>query len=234
MLNAIREARDYAYMAATLLKHETSVEGIKLSLRQASPRMRYVMCRGYEIGDAHLAKLALTAEDSVLEAGTAIGFMALYCIKRIGVRNYWMVEANPALEQSIRENFALNDIAMPTLRIGAITGSDGPVRFGVNRNFWSSSTVKRQGEHRITVEGRSIPSMLAEMPFNPTTLIMDIEGGEASIPHDHFLHFQKIIIETHPKLVGDSPIDALLSFLRASGFQQVGKEGGSYAFHRVA
>lgn len=232
MIELVREVRDHAFAAATVLKKTVEIEGVRLSLADVSPRMRFVMCRGYEKQDAELAAEILTPEDSVLEAGSAIGFLALFCIKRLGIRRYRMVEANPQMEPAIRRNFTLNGRSPPEITIAAVAAQDGEASFGVNRNFWSSSTVVRAGETRITVPARSLPSLVAEMGYQPTTLIMDIEGGEASIPHEHFNPFCKVVIETHRKLVGEGPIDRLLAALKADGFRQVGERGGSLAFTR--
>lgn len=227
-LDIIRVARDYAWSAVTFPLSTTTVSGVKLSLNGASPRMRYVLMRGYESGDAALAAAVLDANDTVLEAGTAIGFMAIYCMKHLGVRHYHMVEANPAMESEINANFNLNGIPRPGLSIAALAAEDGEI----NRNFWSSSTLERNGEQRITVLARSLPSLIAELNYQPSALIIDIEGGEGEIPLEHFSLFRKIIIETHRKLIGDAAIDKLMHGLNSLGFTIVAESGGSYALER--
>jgi FkbM family methyltransferase len=234
VLDLIRKVRDQAFAAVTPFKKKVEVQGVTLSLEGVSARMRYVMCAGYEGEDARLAATLITPEDVVLEVGSAIGFLAIYCMKRLGVRGYCMVEANPNLIPAIRRNFALNGMAPPPIVHAAVCAEDGETAFGINRDFWSSSTLDRPGAATTTVPARSLPSLLAEQEFRPTTLIMDIEGGEASIPHSHFAPFDKVVIEVHPKLVGEGAISDLLSGLRSLGFREVGRTGGSYAFARGA
>jgi FkbM family methyltransferase len=231
-MNLVREVRDQAFAALTMRKTYVEVEGVKLGLDGASPRMRYVMCHGYEGTDANLARQLLTAEDRVLEVGAATGFMAIYCTQRIGVRQYCMVEASPEILPTIRRNFALNGVAMPTLIHAAVSGEDGPVAFHVHRNFWSSSVLDCEGSQPVKVSGRSLPSLVADLPWEPTALIMDAEGCEASIPLPHFRAFRKLVIEVHPKLIGEDRAAELLVGLASMGFREVNRSGGSYAFVR--
>lgn len=231
MLNTVRYIRDQAFSLATRHKKTVEVEGVTLSLEGVSPRMRYVMSNGYEAEDAHLAAKILTSNDSVLEAGSAIGFLAVYCSK-LGVKNYCCVEANGSLAPAIRRNFALNNLPAPRVISAAITADDGEIDFGIHKNFWSSSTLSRAGANFVKVPARSLPSIVAELPFTPNVLVMDIEGGEVSIPKTHFAMFDKIVIETHPKLVGADKIDTLLSAIEEMGFKEIGRIGGSRAYTR--
>lgn len=235
-LSIAREIRDQAYALATLSKRTTEIRGIRLSLAGISPRMRYVMTAPgrsrYEEDDAELASQILTADDRVLEVGGGVGFLALHCIKTLGIRDYFMVEANRRLLASIETNFALNGTPPPQVLQAVVNAKDQPVEFWVHRNFWSSSLARRHGSKREMLEGRSIPSILAEMPFHPNVLLMDIEGAEADIPLSHFEPFEKILIELHPKLAGSEGIDALLNGLSARGFEIAARKGGSHAFIR--
>ncbi|ALJ15658.1 FkbM family methyltransferase [Sphingopyxis macrogoltabida] len=233
MIEFARKVRD-ALFAATHRNSVVDVAGITLTLDNASPRMRYVMHKGYETEDAELASAVLDENDVVLEAGSATGFLAIHCLKNIGVRSYDMVEANEEMIPVIHRNFELNGLASPKLTHAAVAAVDGTISFGINRDFWSSSTTSRKGERRVSVPSRSLPSLAKAMAVPPTALVMDIEGGEAAIPLDHFLLFEKIVIETHRKLVGDQPIEKLLAFLAEKGFAEIGRNGGSYAFRKSA
>jgi FkbM family methyltransferase len=230
MKERLRNLRDIAHYAATKSKETVNIEGVTLAFGDASPRMRYVMSRGYEKGDAELAARVLTEGDYVLEAGSAIGFMALYCLKVVGVRGVRMVEANPNLAPAIRDNFRRNGIAAPDIVQAAVSASDGSISFGVNANFWSSSILSRANETRVEVPARTLPTLVAEMASKPTALVMDIEGAEVDIPIEHFTLFEKVVIETHRKLVGEAATAKLLAGLEAAGFRQVARMGGSYAY----
>lgn len=231
MLNLVREIRDQAFALATFRKDTADVEGVILSLDGVSPRMRYVMSRGYESEDAQLAAQILEPGDKVLEAGSAVGFLAIYCAK-LGIKDYCLVEANGALAPAIRKNFKLNGVPDPHIISAAVSAQDGEVLFGVHRNFWSSSVVKRDGAKFVAVPARSIPSIIAELPYRPNVLVMDIEGGEASIPYEHFDLFDKLLIEMHPKLVGSDKIADLTAALVGMGFIETARIGASRAYKR--
>ncbi|MFC3324252.1 FkbM family methyltransferase [Mesorhizobium cantuariense] len=223
--------RDRGFEILTTGRKTVTVRDITLSLDGVSRRMRYVMARGYEAQDAALASRVLNRHDRVLEAGSAIGFMALNCMIDIGIEDYCMVEANPRLEASIRENFRLNGISLPVLKTVAVGPSDGSISFGISRNFWSSSALRRDNEaERLTVSMLSIPTIVSELPLKPNVLIMDIEGAETSIPPNHFEPFEKLIIEFHPKLTGPAEALELERDIISRGFTEFGRVGGTIAF----
>lgn len=231
ILEAIRNIRDLGFEFLTIGKRTVTVRNITLSLDRVSRRMRYVMARGYEDQDAALASRFLSPHDKVLEAGSAIGFMALNCMIEIGIEDYCMVEANPRLEASMRKNFRLNGINPPVLKTVAIGPSDGTVSFGFSKNFWSSSALRRDNEaDRLTVPMLSIPTIVSDLPFKPNVLIMDIEGAETTIPPNHFEPFEKLIIEFHPKLTGHAEALELERNITKRGFLEFGRVGGTIAF----
>lgn len=224
---------DRAFGWVTARKRTVDVQGVTLSLDDVSPRMRRHLCLGrYEEGEAHLARQALAPGDRVVEAGGAIGFIALYCMKRIGVRDYHMVEANPALLPLIRRNFALNGLDVPGITHAAVAAEDGTLSFGVSPDFWASSLDDRPGQTRIEVPARSLPTILAGLPFRPNVLIMDIEGAEMSLPIEHFDPFEKVVLEAHPSVVGEPAVRSLVAALAARGLREVGRWGASYALAR--
>lgn len=235
-LEIARTARDvgYRFISQRLLGRQTADQvGVRLTLDHPaiSDRMFYVMNRDYESRDARLAELVLNHESDVLELGASCGFMAIYCRKIIGVRNYAMVEANPDLPSLIDQNFRLNGLdpdATPLIRAAA-AGADGLISFTVHRNIWSSSVVDRGGE-TIAVPARTLPSIIADLSFAPDTLILDIEGSELQIPAEHYALFENLVIETHAKLLpdGEERTDRLMSELAALGFKILKREGDSY------
>jgi FkbM family methyltransferase len=229
-----RNIRDFGFELLTMNKKTVTVHDVVMSLDGVSRRMRYVMARGYESRDAALALRFLVSSDRVLEAGGAIGFMALNCMMHIGIRDYCVVEANPYLATAISENFRLNGMTLPALRTAAVGPTDGSVSFGVSRNFWSSSVLIRDNEmKRITVPMLSIPTIVAGLPFQPNTLIMDIEGAEISIPPQHFDGFEKIIVELHPKLVGVAAARGFERNITSRGYVELARIGGTIAYARA-
>lgn len=230
----IRTIRDQVTLAATFWKKDVMNAGVRLSLRDASPRMRFALMTGYELEDARLARRVLQPGDRVIELGSSIGFVALFCMLRLGIEHYAMVEANPHLLPLIDENFRLNGTPRPPLFNVAAGPEDGTAQFTIHRDYWSSSTRTRpNGREQLTVPQRSIPSLLSELPFQPNTLIIDIEGGEADIPIEHWLAFDKIIGEFHERLVGAARIRRITDQLLAAGYALEGTDGASRAYVRT-
>lgn len=230
VIDAIKTVRDQLVLIATRNRETTNQMGIELTLDNASPRTRYALVGRYEDTDAHLAAKILTSEDCVVEAGSACGFMALYCLKKIGVAEYAMIEANPSMNPVIDKNFRLNEVEKPTLLNCAVGPERGTVTFNVSDTYISSSLLSHPKNTRpIEVEMKPLPDIVESLPFSPTALIMDIEGAEKDVPIEHFALFDKIVIETHARHVGDAAIDSLLAGLEGAGFVEVGREGNSLA-----
>lgn len=224
-------------LAALMLRNTPAVtlDGVRLSLHHPaiSNQMRYVLWRGYEQRDIPLLKEMIAQDDSVLVAGASIGFLSIYCRKIIGVHHVAMVEANAALGSLLAENFRLNGLTQEAFILGALAGHDGEIEFHANENFWSSSILARSATEKVSiVPAMTLPTILARLAFRPTTLIMDIEGGEVEIPGHHFNPFEKIMIELHPKLTGKKPADNLLASLEQQGFRILRAAGHSYALRR--
>jgi FkbM family methyltransferase len=227
-----KQLRDQAYALATFWKRSVMHQGVRLSLRGASARVRYRLGRDYELDDTQLCKALLRPGDRVLEVGSAVGFLALYCTKVLGIRDYATVEANPALAPIMAENFRLNGVALPVCINAAIGATSGITRFNVNRDYVSSS-LAGQGGTAIEVVQRTIPDILDALPFQPNVLIMDIEGAEVDLPLAHLCRFEKISAEFHGRWVGQERVDRLLEGLQQAGFRIVAREGWSLALTRV-
>jgi len=226
--------RDRVVQAATFWKASVQNQGITLSLRDASPRVRFSLLTGYEDDDARLCKAHLDSEDRVLELGSSIGFIALYCQKTLGIKKFAMVEANPALLPVMEENFKLNDMAMPAYLNIAVGGEDGEATFNVSQDYYASSIHNIDNiDNAITVAQRTIPSIISTLDFKPDVLIMDIEGAETMIPTEHLCLFDKIIVEFHRRFVGDAAIDSIIEALGMDGLKLVAEDGYSSVFVRV-
>jgi FkbM family methyltransferase len=122
----------------------------------------------------------LTPDDSVLEAGGAVGFLAIFSMKILGVRNYCLVEANPRLLPAISRNFALNAVNCPHVVNAAVVAADRKVSFGVNRDFWSSSMISRSGQEMLVeVPGQSLLRQIAQIGGS-VALVRDCHPGASA------------------------------------------------------
>lgn len=224
---------DYLVLAATFWRREVVHEGIRISMNGASPHMRTSLQTNYESEDIRLANVLINKNDKVLELGSSIGFLAIYCIKKLSVEEFAMVEANPFLKEKIDTNFHINGLEVPTFINAAAGPLNGEIKFNIHRDSMSSSIIDRPNSRQsLSVPQMTIPSIVSELPFSPNTLIMDIEGAEADIPIEHFSMFDKILAEFHPHIVGDAKIDKLINGLESIGFQVIAKERRSLALRR--
>ena len=75
----------------------------------------------------------------------------------------------------------------------------------------------------------SLRSLVAKMPESPTALVCDIEGAEQYIDFTQLpASVSKIIIELHPEMIGQEPVDQILKALAAMGFAETAREAGTW------
>jgi len=163
--------------------------------------VRQHMQRGsYELAEVRALWSILRAGDRVLELGTGCGLLATYAAKVVGSASVLTVEADPLLEQTIRDVFALNDVA-PELLIRAVGRDTRPHRLERAADFWATRTLPddphapRDLASRF-VAGVDFASLLDR--HKPTIVVVDIEGGElelcgAELPAS----VRAVIVETH-------------------------------------
>jgi FkbM family methyltransferase len=171
----------------------------------------------YEMPEARIVRQAIRADDVVLELGTGLGFLASMCAKVAGNDRVHTFEANPALKSVITNNFRLNGVA-PRLEITLLGETDGEITFYVMKNFWSSSTIKRNPLARaVQVPMRCFNDELARL--RPTFLIIDIEGGERDfIRYAELDGVHKVCIELHPHVIGAQATAEVEAFFVSRGF----------------
>ncbi|MEM9319575.1 MAG: hypothetical protein AAGA70_11295 [Pseudomonadota bacterium] len=71
----------------------------------------------------------------------------------------------------------------------------------------------------ISVESDALEAVIAA--FDPTVIVMDVEGAETALqPGADLGRVRAIMLETHPHITGYTARDALLMALREAGIQQ--------------
>lgn len=176
----------------------------------------HVFKGGYEAVEAELVKGILKPSDRVLEVGTGIGFVSILCAKLASEGHVTSYEANPALEQIIRDNYALNDLS-PDLRMKAVTVDGSPIRFFADPNILSSSLIDRDiASNEITVDSDPIADVMAEVA--PNVIVMDVEGAEVDLlPAADLSNVRAMVVEVHPHIVGVAKIAAMDEALAEQG-----------------
>ena len=208
------------------------IAGVKLDVSPLSPVMKNIILTGrYEAPERSLVALALTADDTVLELGGAIGFIGLYCRRVIGVRHVTSVEANPSTLAMLRRNYALNGLE-PDVIHAAAAAADGELDLNIGGEFWGN-TVTGSSSQSVRVPALSLESLFKRMPQPPTALVCDIEGAEQYLDlHRLPATLTKIIIELHPAIIGKARTDAILLQLGNQGFREVSEDDGTYLLVR--
>lgn len=187
---------------------------------------------GYEAIEAELVKSILTPGDRVLEVGTGIGFVSIFCAKIAGEGQVTSYEANPALEPAIRSNYDANGLS-PDLRMKAVTRDGAPVTFFQDPMILSSSLIDRDlPTEKITIESTPMADVMAEV--RPDVIVMDVEGAEVDLlPAADLSDVRDMVIEVHPHIVGDEAVAKMNADLAKQGFAIVATRHKTVHYRRT-
>lgn len=220
--SAIRTALEIGYdVYRTTLRPQAKFGDVRIWIDRRLPLlMRQTVYREeYEAPEMRILERSLETSDRVLELGSGLGLLSILCARKVGNGNVWTFEANPDMEPIIRRNYALNGVA-PNLTMAMVSHTAGTQPFHIRRNFWASSAheARASGSLRtVTAEVRALDDEIARC--KPTYLICDIEGGEAGLfDRSNLSGVRKVLIETHPDVIGVDGVDRVLDRLRQIGF----------------
>jgi len=204
-----------------LNSRQTVLHGVTLNTRRGwIPRaVRKALFQGsYESPECRMVIMHVKPGDRVLEIGCGIGLVGILAARQCGSENVFCFEANPALERIIRDNHTRNDLA-PNLAMKAVTGNGRDVIFFQDRKMWGSSIFDRDREtNKISIQSVPIQSLIEA--HRPTALVIDAEGAEIELfPLVDMGDVDRIIIEMHPHIVGQSRIDTLIEKLISQGYR---------------
>jgi FkbM family methyltransferase len=216
---------------------EISLEGLKFDVSELSTKIRNRLLSGaYEAHEKQMCSDFLTAEDSVVEIGGAIGFIGLFCQRKIGIRNYSCFEANPRTYDILRQNYKLNGLT-PRVWNMALAHTDGHVDLEVGSDFWENSICYAEkcpdGVKTVRVPAGTLQTLLALPSESANTLIIDIEGAEQFIDMTHVPEsVSKIIIELHPKVLGPEVTYNIVANFIGLGFRVAREQEDTFVFLR--
>ena len=184
-------------------------------------KRRQLLREGRYENKEHDALLRLARpKDRVLELGAGIGFISTALSRKVGVAAITVYEANPTLIPYIKTVHDLNGVT--DVRVENAVLTDGPetsADFYIRRDFVASSLDNTSGGRiveTVTVPAHNVNDVLQRL--NPTLLICDIEGGEASLlPAADLSGLRVAIIELHPKTIGPTGISAIFDAMSRAG-----------------
>jgi FkbM family methyltransferase len=195
------------------------VRGVALELPRAAltPEIWVALKEGwYENDEVDQVRAVLRPGDSVLELGAGIGFVSAVAARQPGISRVVAVEANPQLLPIARRTHALNGVAVDLVN-AAVVRDEGEVEFHLHPDFWASSTVPRPGSRVARLPARSLSSLVAEA--RPDVLIVDIEGGEASLFEGAALGgVRAVVMELHPDVTGLRGVAQAFGAMATAGF----------------
>ena len=173
----------------------------------------------YEGGELSAIERFIKQDDVVLELGTGIGFIALFCAKIVGEESVYTFKANPELEPLIRRNFELNK-TYPKITFAVLGESNGEVDFNLEPEYWSSSRLKRSEKSRsLKVKQLAVNEVISRI--KPSMIVMDIEGGEYELlPHMNLRGVKRFMIEIHPYLTDLEHQESLERRMHTEGFRE--------------
>lgn len=209
--------------------------GVRLSLKGMSPMMKNIILTGrYEREERRLCDRSLEREDVVLQLGSAIGFLGLYCLKTIGVKRVYEVEANPDTLEKLKVNYRKNGEVARVLH-AAVAPENGNLELNVGGEFWENSLVS-SGSESISVPARTLSSILNEFGGpSISAVICDIEGAEEMLDFGELPDsVRTIIIELHPEIIGERPVSRIEAAFVALGFREVAREFNTRLYQRGA
>jgi FkbM family methyltransferase len=196
-----------------------SIDGfvVEVDQRQIGRTATKALWRGtYEEAERFLVRRALKAGDRVIEAGAGLGIVTMNIAKIVGPENVIVYEASPLTADLLERNLKRNGFSIDVRRRG-LSDTDKGERFVHSRNVRASSSVAFPEGFALDIPTDDISRVVEE--FRPNTLVLDIEGKEIDVLRGPALQkIEKVIVEIHPRQVGDGPYVPFYRALFDAGF----------------
>ncbi len=210
-----------------------AIDGIKMRIdAQMTPfQIRKLVSGRHTRAERHLILPLLRPDDTVMELGGGIGMLAIACALKIGGERVHSFEANPFLEPLIRQNYALNGVAVQ-LQMCMLGAEAGTRTLHIAEHFSRSSIYKADASARPhQVEVKPLNAEIGRI--KPTVLIMDIQGGEGELLSFADLEGVRVLlVEMHPDLLGVRQVNKLRQHLRRAGLVESHRSGQSFLYCR--
>jgi FkbM family methyltransferase len=203
-----------------------------------SPAIFFHLMNGdYESPELALLDQYLSVDDSVIELGAGIGFLANRYGKHCPHQRHLAIEASPIMVDLVRTNTkhlgnvdVINAVAArPPVSAAAGRPDESPhtVDFHVYSDFWASSTQplhltnpQRQLVRTVQVDMIDLDEVIASR--HAQMLVCDIEGGEYDLVRTFDLNVPKILMELHWHELGMAKALSVLRILEERGYRLLG------------
>ncbi len=201
------------------------ISGIKIPLKHgwAFVVKDHIIRGDYETEEFKIISSTLELSDRVLEIGTGLGYLSIYCSSIVGENNVTTFEANPYLSEYHQKIFTKNKV-WPNVRYYAAGKVDGELVLYIDqKQFWASSLYPIKTKNLITVKVPVTGMNTLIDTIHPTYLIVDVEGYEHELIQaiHSFSSLKKIQIEIHPHLISQSQINEIIDLLKLNQFKMV-------------
>ena len=190
-------------MWARRLRLPVSLQGVKLYVHQiqSATIVSSILRGSYEADEASSIGGLLKEDDRILELGTGFGFITTLAAQEAKQGNVLSYEANPQMVKLAKSTLQLNKVTNAEVRQGVVAEKEGTMSFFLSPNFWESSLTPNSDWKKVSVPSVELESALSS--YQPTAVIIDIEGGEYELLQnkawDRALSIQKMSIEFHKR-----------------------------------
>jgi FkbM family methyltransferase len=205
----------------------TTINGVLLDLdfECISEALRSRILGGrYERRETEILPRLIEENESVLELGGGIGYVSSLIYKTGKCRNLAVVEAHPGLMPVIERNHELNNVTATVIHgVAVASAAKGEANFYLHEHFWTSSThAPVGGARQERIKAVDVCELLERLAVS--FLICDIEGGEDGLFENLSLDgVNKVLVEQHPKVVGEHAAEKVAAALRRQNFHRCEK-----------
>jgi len=231
-------ARKLPWTLGLKSRFNTRVGHLTIPRTLVSPAIFYhLMNRDYESPELELLDQYLCADDSVIELGAGIGFLANRYGTRCPHQRHAAIEASPIMVDLIRTNTKhlgnIEVINAVAARSPACAATEHPhecrhtVDFHIYSDFWASSTQplhltnpQRHLVRTVQVDMIDLDEVIARRHVQ--MLVCDIEGGEYDLVRTFDLKVPKILMELHWHELGIARALSVLRILEDRGYRLLG------------
>jgi FkbM family methyltransferase len=189
-------------------------------------RIARINAASYEGAEIAGALAVVAPGDRVLELGAGLGIVGAVTAKNAQPAAILSFEANPELIPHIRALYRANGLenVIELRNQVLVSAPERPetMTFNLHNSYLGSSLTPDPSRETRPVEVPTASFRNVLDTFQPTVLIMDIEGGELELlEHATFDGIRAVVIEFHPGIYGKAGMQACKTILRRAGFEKL-------------